>query len=477
MDTTTVRLVEISIENFKNVEFGSLALENPRKDYKASILGLYGQNGSGKTALIDALELLKFALSGIPIPHKFADCINADAQKATLTVAFRIGTPQGDAPFSYQFSIIRRAAEPSPVNAAAGSPAHAVQLVDELVRCPIPSGDGEKMGRLIDARGEEETLFTPASKRILLTGSDRKTRLDLLVARHMAAQNASSFVFSQPLLSAIGAQAKQQKDNPELRRYWQLLLAVAEFGRQRLFIINTANSGLISLNAQPLSFRYEENNRRYVGSLLLPLDHPFDLPKHAVSLVNKLICTMNIVLIQLIPGLTVAARELSPVVLEGGGEGARLQLVAKRNGKELPLKNESDGIKKIVSILQLLIGVYNQKSMTVAIDELDSGIFEYLLGELLRILSEKGKGQLIFTSHNLRPLETIDRGFVAFTTTNPKNRYARLTNVKENNNLRGVYYRDIMLGGQGDAFYEPTRNAEIAMAFREAGEAGEIDAP
>ena len=48
------------------------------------------------------------------------------------------------------------------------------------------------------------------------------------------------------------------------------------------------------------------------------------------------------------------------------------------------------------------------------------GVFEYLLGEMLNIISEKGKGQLIFTSHNLRPLETIDKGFIAFTTTNPK---------------------------------------------------------
>ena len=66
----------------------------------------------------------------------------------------------------------------------------------------------------------------------------------------------------------------------------------------------------------------------------------------------------------------------------------------------------------------------------MAIDELDSGIFEYLLGEILRIISEKGKGQLIFTSHNLRPLETIDKGFVAFTTTNVNNRYIRFSNVK-----------------------------------------------
>ena len=90
----------------------------------------------------------------------------------------------------------------------------------------------------------------------------------------------------------------------------------------------------------------------------------------------------------------------------------------------------------------------------------------------MRIISEKGKGkgQLIFTSHNLRPLETLDRGFIAFTTTNPENRYVRMTNVKENNNLRDFDYRDIVLGEQKETLYEPTNNYEIALAFREAGE-------
>ena len=77
---------------------------------------------------------------------------------------------------------------------------------------------------------------------------------------------------------------------------------------------------------------------------------------------------------------------------------------------------------------------------------------------------------MIFTSHNLRPLETIDRGFVAFTTMNPKNRYIRMTNVKNNNNLRDFYYRDITLGEQSEVVYDPTNNYEIALAFQEAGE-------
>ena len=179
---------------------------------------------------------------------------------------------------------------------------------------------------------------------------------------------------------------------------------------------------------------------------------------------------MNIVLNQLVPGLTISVKKLGTELLPDSSNGLRIQMLSLKNGKEIPLCYESEGIKKIVSILQLLIVVYNRESITVAIDELDAGVFEYLLGELLRIISEKGKGQLIFTSHNLRPLETLDKSFIAFTTTNPNNRYIRLSNVKTTNNLRDFYYRDITLGEQSEEVYESTNNHEIALAFKEAGD-------
>ena len=72
MNDTIVRIESIEIKNFKNVGYGHLDFGNSKKGYKASILGLYGQNGSGKTALIDALELLQFAFSGRSAPNHFA---------------------------------------------------------------------------------------------------------------------------------------------------------------------------------------------------------------------------------------------------------------------------------------------------------------------------------------------------------------------------------------------------------------------
>ena len=179
---------------------------------------------------------------------------------------------------------------------------------------------------------------------------------------------------------------------------------------------------------------------------------------------------MNVVLSQIIPGLTITIKNLGKETLQNGENAIRVELLSNRKGKEIPLRNESEGIKKIVSILQLLVVAYNNPSVTVAVDELDAGVFEYMLGELLNIISNGGKGQLIFTSHNLRPLETLDWNFIAFTTTNENNRYIKCESLKRSNNLRSIYYRKIQLGNDGEDLYDSTNNSEIAFAFREAGD-------
>ena len=241
------------------------------------------------------------------------------------------------------------------------------------------------------------------------------------------------------------------------------------FGNYQLFVINTTNAGLISMNALPLAFNYAENGKASVGNILIKLNEPSMIPEDALNIVHKVVDCMNVVLKQLIPGLTISVKDMGMQLYPNGTPAYRIQLMSNKNSKEIPLQYESEGIKKLISILQLLIAIYNKDSITVAIDKLDSGVFEYLLGEILRIIAEKGKGQLVFTSHNLRPLETLDKSFIAFTTTNPQNRYIRMSNVKSTNNLRNLYFRDIVVGEQNESLYELTNNSEIAMAFREAG--------
>lgn len=472
MSTNAVRIIGVHINNFKNVLNGNLQLETSRRKGGASVVGLYGQNGSGKTALIEAIELLKYTLSGLPIPDKFVEDIYAGADKSTLTFDFCVDALGKQNTVSYQFSIINSSEDATNNSGSTQQIISKIHVIDELIKCPILSDKQIKIGRLIDTIDEE--LFSPLPKRVLLTGNERETTMNLLVAKKLAYTSSRSYVFSKEMLTIIRNRVKCEKESgklsEELDYYYTLIEALVDFGNRRLFVIETANSGLISLNAQPLAFHYEEEKMGAFGIMMIPLNEPGVVDQKAYELVKKIIVSMNIVLPQIIPGLTIRIKDLGSQVLDNGEIGNRIQLMSVRNGKEISFVNESEGIKKIVSILQLLIVVYNHSGITVAIDELDSGVFEYLLGELLRIISEKGKGQLIFTSHNLRPLETLERKCIAFTTTNPNNRYIRMVNVKSNNNLRDFYYRDIMLGEQEEELYEQTNNAEIAFAFREAGE-------
>ena len=459
------RIESITIENFKNVTEGTLDFENKRKEYKASVLGLYGQNGSGKTALIDAIQLLKFALNGTPIPRKYADYINVDAEDATLKYEFVIRYEEVIYNVWYQFSM-RKVVDETIVSideTANTNEKTKVEMFDEVLSFSYESStDKMRKAALIDTRTDE--LFVPKAKVQELIGDNKEKYMDLLVTKRLTKATSRSFIFSKELIN-------QYRKNCKNEIYVKLIEGLYTYGHRELFIIDTGSIGLISLDTLPLTFKCKHGEAEAYGSIPLSLNGPAVIPEDMYDVVEDVIENMNIVLEQLLPGLRIGVVDLGSAMTKGGKIAKQIQMVSLKNSKKIPFCYESEGIKKIVSVLQLLIVVYNNPSVTVAIDELDGGVFEYLLGEMLNIISEKGKGQLIFTSHNLRPLETIDKGFIAFTTTNPKTRYIRLTNVKGTNNLRDFYYRDIVLGEQSEQVYNPTNNFEIALAFREAGEA------
>ena len=91
------------------------------------------------------------------------------------------------------------------------------------------------------------------------------------------------------------------------------------------------------------------------------------------------------------------------------------------------------------------------------------------LGEILEMFAERGMGQLIFTAHNLRPLEVISKRFLFFTSTDPKDRYVQLKSIARTNNMRNVYFRQIESGDE-ERGYNVTQREEIRKALREAME-------
>jgi AAA15 family ATPase/GTPase len=449
-----IRIDNIEINNFKNVKHGVIDLTS--KKQTASVLALYGQNGSGKTALIESIEILKNAISGRKLPAYASALVNLDSDHSTFTFKFSITDNLDVTYLIYKFSIKRETVETIELTDKIAYTA----IFDEVVSISKYS-NGKSVSPLkplIDTTDGEP--FGPQTKYRALIGKDLDT--DVIVAKKLAYKSGTSFIFSNELLSLIKNNADEDIAKP--------LFALKAYGIRNLFVLSIRDSALISFDALPLAFKIEDENQGASGKISIPINGNGIIPEVFYDLLIKIIKSMNVVLEQIIPGLNVGVKSLGEELLKDNTKGIRVQLTSIRGNKSIALKYESEGIKKIVAILQLLIVIYNNPSVTVAIDELDSGIFEYLLGEIMRIISEHGKGQLIFTSHNLRPLETIDKSFVAFTTVNPDNRYIRFTNVKTSNNLRDFYYRDIILGEQSEPVYEPTNNRKIAYAFLKAGD-------
>jgi hypothetical protein len=322
---------------------------------------------------------------------------------------------------------------------------------------------------------------------------NKRARRDLYAQKVLSKEKRMSFIFNPNVLditasgilavktakngadgveAAEGSRTALRPDNKiSDGEVFKIIKVLKKYAKIDLFVIKNSNSGVISLNKLiPLSFRIENGEKRTVkGETGIRLDGPTLVSMEGYKDVNMLLAQLNLVTKCIVPDFQLCIAEHGKQLDESGELCMRFELVTKRGNSYLPLRNESDGIKKVISILSALVSFYNRDSATILIDELDAGIFEYLLGELLTVLNENAKGRMIFTSHNLRPLEVLDRKNIYFTSCNPENKYIRLTNVKNNANLRDFYYRSIELGGQKEKLYDEADLSGLALALRLAG--------
>ena len=91
-----VRLIESKIENFKNVKYGDIKYFNYSNANvrgiikKSDINGIYGQNGSGKTAIIEALDILQKIMSGTSADYNEYAGMFSEKKSAKVTNIFFI---------------------------------------------------------------------------------------------------------------------------------------------------------------------------------------------------------------------------------------------------------------------------------------------------------------------------------------------------------------------------------------------------
>ncbi len=436
---TVVRIKDIGIKNIKNVKYGKLNTNSSfeKMDW-ADIVGFYGQNGSGKTAVVEAMSLLKSLLITKELPEKSEYLISLDANNIELYFKFLVINKFGEYTIEYSFML--------------ESDEDRLKVINEK----ISYKENIKRRKFKDIITKEGDKIVIRNKSLDSIGV--KQQLKIMLADQLSTLNHTGFVFRDELKEVF-------KDILNEEEYEILKNLVVDFNKD-FHIIDNEQNGLILANIM-MPFSVHLGNMR--GKIPYGLNEPMVLPAAMYNAIKKVVDQINAVIYHIIPGLEIDANKINTEIMEDSEVGVRFEFLSKKNGVLLPLRCESEGTLKLISILSTLIAVFNNANACVVIDELDSGVFEYLLGEILEVIEKDGKGQLFFTSHNLRILEVLKNKDLWFTTNNENNRYLQLKGIKPLNNVRDIYIRAVQLGGQDEELYNETDQYSIKKAFRKAG--------
>jgi len=437
-----VRVTDVEINHLKNVKKGKFNTISSFNHFnQADVVGFYGQNGSGKTAVVDAFNILKVLLSADdngPLPQVTNNLIYFNEKSMRLAFKFIVRNRFGEYFVDYDVSLV----------------AGKKQL--QVIKENISYRENVKSKRYKELVSKDQNEISIRNKPV--DEMNEGIRVSIKVANKMSTGNSTSFVFREELMEAYDIYLNEVE--------LEILKNLSNDFYRDLHVIDTVQYGLLIANIiMPFSIHFEDKR----GHIPYEMQDTMVLPTDMYQTIEQVIKQTNIVLRTIIPDLQIKVRQINFQKLMDGSEGVRFEFLSKKGDVELPLRSESEGILKIISILGTLIAVYNNPNACVVIDELDAGIFEYLLGEILEVLSDNGQGQLIFTSHNLRILEVLPINNLWFTTLNEEERYLQLKGVKKFSNARDIYLRAVQLGGQSEGIYAETDLYDIKKSFRKAG--------
>lgn len=469
MDNTVfdnIRVQSLTLENTRNVRRGEIVVHRgPMSLDDPGVIAIYGQNGSGKTTVVDAFSIVQHLMMGDALPSETDAIITLGEPSARLLFKFVVEGPLGGAgqerpqwEVSYELTLAR-------------SPERKVYVSEERVRGKqiLPKTANE---RPIDWFGcKDAPSRCPVMPERLWHDLDVKQQnaVDELRARKaIAVHEGKSFLFSPYFADVLRRCEGHQTEI-------SILHALRRYAMTSLFVVNKLHTGLIYTKlVLPLSFRVEQDGpggrAGSAGTQLLTLEERDSLPKIWFHILEQVLSELNVILDALIPGLSVKARVLTEQFSQNNEHLTVFELVSVREGKEMPLRFESNGVRRLVSVLSLLMAVYEKPYVCVVIDELDAGIFELVLGQLIDMLSQSGQGQLIFTSHNMRALEVLRPRQIVVTTADPYRRFTTLKNIKPTNNTRNKYYE---LLEHSNLYYTGQDRLRIEQAFQRAGDTWE----
>lgn len=480
-ESPIIRIMEIELKNFKCVGNGTIKFSefNSRLKFnksdnkwefnsdKPALLGIFGPNGSGKSSAIEALAILKRLMKGEPFPQDCIDCVAQGKKYAELTFALGLCYPREDkseqeGSYNKAEYYFRKAKYSFCIRESLNK--EGAEIFNEKFWLFWEVGEGsekkkwrESWDPIIDTTVDEEEkdrtdsypFYTKAQRRRFVGEHPRKLA-DLKSFLDRAREESRSFVFSSEILDLFEMSVEVASKRAAKKIEWDGILSLLKEKRddeevkkelKKIFyeVYDKKNETPIPLLEVLRELRDYASNRFYVDDAnLLWRTTREDEIREKYKAINEVLTSIS--------GLEINLDDEFELK------------VCHDKVDSYPLKRESEGVRKLISVLSLFVRCRDDLRVTVAIDNFGDGISEYSVGKIIEQFiqdenrNKSERGQFIFTSHNFRPLdvEGAEKGYFYFTKSDKNERYQDYgylgdkKNIVKTNNLRDKYLKRIV---------------------------------
>ncbi|MGL6101134.1 MAG: AAA family ATPase, partial [Fusobacteriaceae bacterium] len=426
-----MNIKQIRLINFKNIDDSTIIFKN-------NMSGIYGPNGVGKTSIIEAISLVKDYFSKpIKTDENRNSLFNKKLEKyikigeTILGVEVILYNEDNNIDYTLILELERRDKE------------NFICSREELRYKKANSKALEK--NLIKVIYDTEDIYP----KVMITDFDSKSFISsnlndsTLTVRELLINynNFYSYAFqAKKIKEALAgdfekAKLKIEKDSQLVLNNINILKEILE----NILTIELKDQ-LLCKDSISIPIKCFENNK--VRTILYNEDKNI-YDEDEADLLEKTINEINSIISIIIPNSKLLPNSVNEGIntqRDVRRKSVRLYMI--KEGDKIPLANESTGTIKLVSLISILIFCLKNKKATVFIDEFDIHIFEYLLATLLLVIGKHLKGQLVFTAHNLLPMEKLNKESIIIATKNEGEiKYTFIKTSSRTNNVRLKYLK------------------------------------
>lgn len=416
----------IEIKNFKTIKDSKI-------EFKRNLSAIYGPNGTGKTAIIEVLDIMKSYfvnpfMKCETLEKKILKGISIGEKNLIIDVIFSIDE------FDYKILVeFNKYTDDS--------------LYVSREELSFKETNSKRKFKNIVKIVNNENLLSPE----IYIENSTKNNFDILEKSILsqieggAKRFINDFANLSSYLSLIMKYANI-KDNEKVSVPEKLNLVMTHFNKiEKIFldmvIITLEEQALYNLN---LLIPMNIHTNKAHGTLAVNYRDSIRniYTEKEAEILEETVKEINSIFSTIIPNSKLST-ERKITSLEGEELKVGVNIYVEREGRKLLLDQESTGVIKLVSLLSIILYYIKDKNAIVAIDEFDIHIFEYLLALFLEKVTLYAKGQLIFTAHNLLPMEKLDKESIIISTKDEKKgvNYVYLKGASVTTNLRQKYLR------------------------------------